>query len=104
MSGPEFHISSFCNSNFCVAVAFTTNSVLVRHHRSGSGGPTLEFTFAEWKAFTAGVHRGEFEAPGDDMPRKPDGRVDLDAMYRTGSKDSNALVASLAIPDIKEAS
>lgn len=65
MSGLEFHISSFCCSGECVAVAFLADgSVLVRHHRSGSGGPTLEFSNAEWKAFVAGVHRGEFEAPG----------------------------------------
>lgn len=94
---PEFFISSFCNSVQCVAVAFMRQSktVLVRHHRSGDGGPTLEFSTAEWDAFIAGVRRGEFDVPGapvGDMPRKPNGTVDLDAMDRTGSKDSNAVV------------
>lgn len=63
---PEFFISSFCNSGFCVAVAFMRQgqTVLVRHHRSGDGGPTLEFSAAEWDAFIAGVRRGEFDVPG----------------------------------------
>lgn len=63
---PEFSISSFCNSGFCVAVAFMRQgqTVLVRHHSSGDGGPTLEFSAAEWDAFIAGVRRGEFDVPG----------------------------------------
>lgn len=64
MTGPAFHTSSFCNSGMCVAVAILTNgSVLVRHHRSGDGGPTLEFSAAEWDAFIAGVKQGEFDVP-----------------------------------------
>lgn len=63
---PEFFISSACCSGECVAVAFIRQSktVLVRHHRSGDGGPTLEFNRTEWDAFIAGVKRGEFDVPG----------------------------------------
>lgn len=65
MTGPAFHTSSACCSGECVAVAVLTNgSVLVRHHRIGDGGPTLEFLVAEWDAFIAGVKQGEFDVPG----------------------------------------
>lgn len=62
-SEPAFHISSFCCSGKCVAVAFISGGgVLVRHHHGP--GPTLEFSNAEWIAFVEGVRRGEFDAPG----------------------------------------
>lgn len=44
----------------CVAVAFSGDTVLVRHSRHPAG-PVLEFTGAEWRAFVAGARDGEFE-------------------------------------------
>lgn len=60
-SEPAFHISLFCCSGKCVAVAFISGGVLVRHHHGP--GPTLEFSNAEWEAFTGGVKAGEFDLP-----------------------------------------
>lgn len=61
-SEPAFRTSSFCCSGECVAVAFISGGVLVRHHHGP--GPTLEFSNTEWIAFVEGVRRGDFDAPG----------------------------------------
>lgn len=46
----------------CVEVAFATDgSVGVRDSKNRTG-PILEFTPAEWAAFTGGVRDGEFDA------------------------------------------
>ena len=47
-------------ANDCLEVAFTEQSVLVRHSLDPSG-PTLAFSSSEWAAFLAGVRNGEFD-------------------------------------------
>lgn len=44
----------------CVEVMDTGDNVLVRDTKDRTG-PVLTFTPAEWRAFTGGVHRHEFE-------------------------------------------
>lgn len=60
----KFKTSSFSNVDpvpFCVAVARTENGrVLVKNSRD-TGLKPLEFTEAEWAAFTKGVKAGEFD-------------------------------------------
>jgi hypothetical protein len=51
---------SFSNGN-CVEVAgLPGGGVAVRNSRD-TGGPVLEFTPGEWRAFTGGVRNGEFD-------------------------------------------
>ena len=53
--------SSLTGSNGeCVEVMDTGDHVLVRDTKDRSG-PVLTFTHPEWRAFTGGVHRDEFE-------------------------------------------
>lgn len=48
--------------NACVEVAVQPDgSAFVRDSKSGDAGPVLSFTPAEWRAFVAGVHDGEFD-------------------------------------------
>ncbi|MEU6714179.1 DUF397 domain-containing protein [Nonomuraea sp. NPDC046802] len=44
----------------CVSVAFVDGHVAVRHSMDVDG-PVLVFTDSEWRAFTGGVHLGEFD-------------------------------------------
>jgi hypothetical protein len=44
----------------CVEIAPLETGVVVRHSKD-PGGPTLEYTAAEWKAFLHGVRNGEFD-------------------------------------------
>lgn len=46
----------------CVEVAFTDESVLVRHSQNPAGS-MLAFSYSEWRAFLAGVRGGEFDLP-----------------------------------------
>ena len=57
-----FGRSSFCNSGECVEVGEDreSKSMIIRHS-SGQSGHEISFTIAEWKAFIAGVKRGEFD-------------------------------------------
>ena len=52
------------NGGNCVEVATnllaSTGSIFVRNSRDPEGS-VLAFTLAEWRAFTGGVHDGEFE-------------------------------------------
>jgi uncharacterized protein DUF397 len=51
---------SFSNGN-CVEVAgLPSGGVAVRNSRD-IGGPVLEFTPGEWRAFLGGVRNGEFD-------------------------------------------
>lgn len=50
-----------CSSSTCVEVAVVRDGVLVRD--SKNPGVVLEFTDAEWSAFSAGVAAGEFDLP-----------------------------------------
>lgn len=45
----------------CVEVAHDGDRVLVRDSKHPAWGRQLEFTLAEWAAFTAGVKVGEFD-------------------------------------------
>jgi len=61
----DFVTSSFTHRggiiNVCVAVAIKPNGVAVRNSNDPKKN-TVFFTRDEWKAFTKGVHNGEFEA------------------------------------------
>jgi hypothetical protein len=56
----EWRKSTMSAASDCVEVAFTQQSVLVRHSQRPDG-QTLTFTLAEWKAFLSGVRNREFE-------------------------------------------
>jgi len=53
---------SFSNSN-CVEVADLPDGVAVRDSKD-PGGPVLQFTPGEWRAFLGGVRDGEFDRFG----------------------------------------
>lgn len=58
--------SSFSNGNGgnnCVEIAFLGETVVVRDSKNPTG-PPLVFTLAEWTAFLAGAHAGEFDLDG----------------------------------------
>lgn len=59
----EFKTSSMCSPDSqtgCVAIAMDDQVVAVRDTKS-QGTPDLYFTHEEWRAFTAGIKRGEFD-------------------------------------------
>ena len=49
------------SSGNCVEVAAVQRTVGVRDSKQHGRGPILEFTAADWQAFTAGVKGGEFD-------------------------------------------
>lgn len=55
-----FKRSSSCESSGCVEVA-VGDEVWVRDSKLGDASPVLNFTRAEWDAFTAGVRDGQFD-------------------------------------------
>ena len=57
-----WHKSSRSDTGACVEVDIGADQVRVRHSQN-QRGPVLSFTHAEWRAFLAGVHGGEFELP-----------------------------------------
>ncbi len=59
----DWHKSTYSGGNGgnCVEVAVTPGRVLVRDTKQHGSGPVLNFTSAEWRAFTAGVRGGEFD-------------------------------------------
>lgn len=54
--------STHSSDGGCVEVRRGDGTVYVRNSRDRSG-PVLEFTQAEWAAFTAGMRAGEFDPP-----------------------------------------
>ena len=54
--------SSRSKSTECVEVSLGSERVHVRDSKDRDG-PVLTFTHVEWRAFLAGVHRGEFDLP-----------------------------------------
>jgi hypothetical protein len=52
--------STRSQANGCVEVAFLDDLVAVRDSKDPDG-PVLRFNAVEWKAFTEGVHDGEFD-------------------------------------------
>ncbi len=48
----------------CVEVAFADDGTVGVRHSKHPDGPVLQFTPAEWDAFTAGVRDGELATPG----------------------------------------
>lgn len=58
---PDWHRSSFCDSNTCVEVARVGDMILIRDSRDPQG-TVLRVTIADWKAFLAGVYAREFDA------------------------------------------
>lgn len=54
--------SSRSPSTDCVEVRFGQHRVHVRDSKD-QPGPTLEFTYSEWRAFLSGVRAGEFDLP-----------------------------------------
>lgn len=77
----DFRVSSFCGNGGCVEVAITPGNVQVR----GTGqDDALDFTHAEWRAFTAGVRAGEF-----DLPQAPgDADADITDRLEVGTLDA----------------
>jgi hypothetical protein len=51
--------STLCGSGSCIEVAKVNESYMVRDSKDPEG-PVLEFSRAEWDAFVAGVHAGDF--------------------------------------------
>jgi hypothetical protein len=45
----------------CVEVAFTADGTVGVRDSKNRTGPVLQFTLAEWDAFTSGVRDGEFD-------------------------------------------
>jgi hypothetical protein len=65
MSGQRFAAarwrkSSTSGDTSCVEVARVGDRIGVRDTKAKGNGPVLEFSMAEWVAFTEGVARGEF--------------------------------------------
>jgi hypothetical protein len=56
----EYHVSSHCHGDGCVAVATDTPVIKVRDSKDKEG-PVLTFTPKEWDAFVRGVKDGEFD-------------------------------------------
>jgi Domain of unknown function (DUF397) len=58
----EWFKSSFSGNtdNSCVEVRYTDDGIEVRDTKNRDAGQ-LSYTRAEWAAFLAGVHNGEFE-------------------------------------------
>jgi hypothetical protein len=57
--GSAWRKSSFSGTTECVEIRQTVDGVHVRNSRE-RGGPTLTFTFEEWRAFLFGVTHEEF--------------------------------------------
>ncbi len=57
----KWRLSSYTGQgNSCVEVAVLPHGIAVRDSKD-PGGPVLDFTPAEWRAFIAGVRDGEFD-------------------------------------------
>jgi uncharacterized protein DUF397 len=63
----QWRRSHHCDSDHCVEIAMTHDSVLVRQSREPTG-PSLRFSHAEWRAFLQGVADGDFD--GSDGARR----------------------------------
>ena len=59
-SGLRWKKSSLSGQGDCVEVARTDDQILVRHSKAPEG-PFLQFSLAEWEAFTAGIEAGDFD-------------------------------------------
>jgi hypothetical protein len=56
--------ASYCNgATACVEVAPLPDGGVALRDSKDPGGPVHRFTGAEWAAFVAGVHAGEFDLP-----------------------------------------
>jgi hypothetical protein len=53
--------SVISDTGACVEVAHSAGMVGVRDSKARGQGSILEFTEAEWRAFTGGVRNGEFD-------------------------------------------
>ena len=60
----EWRKSTLSTTNGCVEVAFVGDRIAVRDSKNRGGGPVLEFTDVEWRAFLGGVRGGEFDLRG----------------------------------------
>lgn len=56
-----WHKSIHSDTGACVEVAYSCGVVGVRDTKADGGGPILEFTQREWRAFVRGVADGEFD-------------------------------------------
>ena len=59
--GVHWRKSSTSGDTSCVEVARIGDRIAVRDTKAHGEGPVLEFTIAEWIAFSEGVIRGEFD-------------------------------------------
>jgi len=60
-SSTKWKKSSLCESACCLEVAVVGNKFAVRDSKQNNS-PILFFSKNEWKAFVAGVKKGEFDA------------------------------------------
>ncbi|MFE9324661.1 DUF397 domain-containing protein [Nocardia sp. NPDC052278] len=58
-----FKSSRSANQDACVEVAHLASGLVGVRDSKNPTGPALVFTPAQWDAFTAGVHDGEFDRP-----------------------------------------
>jgi hypothetical protein len=63
VTGAEWRKSSHSSGNGgqCVEVAQNLPGAVAVRDSKDPGGPVLAFSFAEWRAFAAGVKAGEFD-------------------------------------------
>lgn len=64
MAPLHFTVSSYCHGGGCVGVAVLPDRRVAVRDEKDRGGPVLEFTPAEWRAFVTGVRAGEFDLEG----------------------------------------
>ncbi|MEV7011355.1 DUF397 domain-containing protein [Streptosporangium sp. NPDC051022] len=64
LSNAEWRTSTRSQGNGqCVEVATNLPGVVAVRDSKNRTGPALTFTPDEWKAFTGGIQRGEFDLP-----------------------------------------
>jgi len=62
LTGAQWRKSARSGGNGnCVEVASNLPEIVAVRDSKNQQGPVLIFTLAEWRAFTGGVHDGEFE-------------------------------------------
>lgn len=66
LEGARWRKSSYSGGSGgnCVEVATGVPEVVAVRDSKDADGAKLFFTHAEWRAFTASVHAGEFDLPG----------------------------------------
>ena len=61
-TGPQWIRSSACESGGCIEVADVDQEIVGIRDSKRSDSPVLEFTPAQWRAFSDGMLRGDFRS------------------------------------------